>query len=81
MATHRYPGPKVKDHKQGSVAAGEVQGLPAYSHQLGLGLICGSAIQNSVQPLCVQAPMVRHDVSSDVRFSHSDSAMTFEIER
>lgn len=81
MATHRYPGPKVKNHKQGSVAASEVQGLPAYSHQRSLGLICGSAIQISVQPLCVQALMVRHDICSDVRFSRSDSAMTCEIER
>ena len=40
MATHGGPGGHREEHEGWEVAAGEVQDLLAYTHDLSLGLIC-----------------------------------------
>ena len=44
VATHSGPCCHRKHHKGWEVAAGEVQNLLAYSHDLGLGFICAEAL-------------------------------------
>ena len=83
--THSGPCAQGKHHKSGKVAAGEVQDLPACSHQLGLGLICkllGGSEWYLAGPITSQAdnmnmqPQSRHSFSKDTACRISYNCLT-----